>query len=225
MCGRYAIYSDQKKIANIFAIRQSFDLETSYNVAPTENVSVICELLDGEKVIVSMRWGLIPNWQNQPNLSSALVNARFETLSTKPSFKQAARKRRCLIIADGFYEWRHTDHKIRQPYFIHRKDGEPFAMAGLWEKWIGDGKSIDSCCIITIDANEDLKPLHDRMPAIIKPNDYDLWLNPKNHKWDELSKLITIEPHNDLIFYEVSTKVNSAKFKDEDCIKPLIRLA
>lgn len=221
MCGRYALYSSSKQIAKVFAIKQTFNLDVSYNVAPTENISVICELPGGERVVVSMRWGLIPSWQNPPNLSSALINARIETLDIKPSFKESARKRRCLIIADGFYEWRNTGLKLRQPYFIHRNDGQPFAMAGIWEKWIGEGMIIDSCCIITLDANELLLPLHNRMPAILKPENYDAWLDSKNQNWEELKKFLTNEPHNNLIFHEVSTKVNSAKYKNEDCITPI----
>lgn len=221
MCGRYAVYSNPKEVAKIFAIKQSFNLEMSYNVAPTENVSVICALPDGERVILSMRWGLVPGWQDSPNLASALINGRIETLDSKPSFKQAALRRRCLIIADGFYEWRFIDQKRRQPYFIHRNDNQPFGLAGIWEKWVGEGTSLDSCCIITLDANEHLSPLHNRMPAIVKSVDYETWLDPKNQNWDHVKKLLTDEPHNDLIFHEVSTKVNSAKYKDEDCIKPV----
>lgn len=221
MCGRYALYSNPQKIAKMFCIKQFLTLELSYNVAPTENISVVCELINSERVIVSMRWGLIPRWQNPPNLASALINARVETISSKPSFNEAARKRRCLIIADGFYEWRHTDQNVRQPYFVHRKDGEPFAMAGIWEKWVGENRSIDSCCIITLAANDLLMPLHNRMPAIIKPEEFAMWLDPADQRWDKMAKLITNDPHNDLTYYEVSTKVNSAKYKNVDCVKAI----
>lgn len=221
MCGRYAVYSNSAELAKIFAIKQSSNFEISYNVAPTEEVAVICRSLDGERVLSVMRWGLIPAWQNPPNLSSALINARIETIDSKPSFKRSVKHRRCLIIADGFYEWTHKP-KGKQPYFVHRKDCKPFAMAGIWDKWVGETDTIDSCCIITIEANALLSPLHNRMPAIVKTEDYDKWLDGNNQNWEQLKLLLTEEPHQELEYYPVSTKVNSAKYKNSDCIERII---
>lgn len=218
MCGRYAIYSNKQQIADIFAIKQPFNLETSYNVAPTENVSVICHIKNA-RTILTMRWGLLPPWVKHPKQTAPLINARVETLADKASFRQAANTRRCLIIANGFYEWKKEPNK-RIPFYVSRKDQNPFAMAGIWETWSDINSNISSCCIITAAPINSLSQLHDRMPVIIDARHYDDWLNPDND-WQHVVRLIDNEEfQNDFTYHMVSNKVNQAKYKGADCIEP-----
>jgi putative SOS response-associated peptidase YedK len=194
----------------------------SYNVAPTQEVAAVL-LESGERRLEMLRWGLIPSWADDPQIGSRMINARSETAAEKPSFRTAFRKRRCLIPADGFYEWQKTGNG-KQPYYIHMKDGSPFVFAGLWETWGGDGKDeIRSCTILTTDPNELIAPIHNRMPVILYPENYELWLDPDVREVDLLSSLLGPYPEDAMEAYPVSRRVNSPANDEPSCIEPAAR--
>ncbi|MGC1922034.1 MAG: SOS response-associated peptidase [Acidobacteriaceae bacterium] len=180
MCGRYVRRSDKQRIAEYFRTGETvFDLPPDYNVAPTTFQPVIrLSATTGERKLVMMRWGLVPSWHKDPkHLGVLAINAQAESLMEKPMWRRALQKRRCLIPADGFYEWQKIDAKNKQPYAFGMKSGEPFAFAGLWERWMApDGKPLDSFAIITTDPNEVAAKVHTRMPVIVEPRDYTRWL-------------------------------------------------
>ncbi|MDP8952934.1 MAG: SOS response-associated peptidase [Actinomycetota bacterium] len=194
------------------------EVPPSYNVAPTQEVAAVL-VEGGERRLEMLRWGLIPSWADEPQIGSRMINARSETVSEKPSFRGAFRKRRCLIPADGFYEWQRTDNG-KQPYHIHARDGSPFAFAGLWESWSGDEGEIRSCTILTTEANEVVGEVHHRMPVIVAPEDYETWLDPDLHDADWLAPLLTPYPSEALEAYPVSRFVNNPSNNDERCVEP-----
>ncbi|MBI3462160.1 MAG: SOS response-associated peptidase [Planctomycetes bacterium] len=163
MCGRFTLRTSARDVAEEFGLIEVPDLFPRYNIAPTQPVPVVRK----PRQLDFLRWGLIPPWADDPKIGSRMINARAETVATTPAFRRAFQTRRCLVIADGFYEWQN-----RVPFLIHRRDHRPFAFAGLWDRW----KGIDSCTIITTDPNDLIRPLHDRMPVILAPEDYDRWL-------------------------------------------------
>jgi putative SOS response-associated peptidase YedK len=219
MCGRFALYTHLSQIIKIFNLDEAFPFEPSYNIAPSQMISIVCELPDQKRVLSPMRWGLIPSWQKEPKLTSSIINARADTVESKPMFRKAILQRRCLIVADGFYEWQHDGNK--QPYFISMKNHEPFGLAGIWERWVGENKTIDSCSIITVEANKLIAPIHNRMPAIIDPKDYNSWLDVNNTKWDEIKKYL--KPFKDALLetHPVTQKMNSPRYNKPDCIYPV----
>jgi len=183
-------------------------------------VAVIRQLARGREMS-RMHWGLIPAWSRDPKMGGRLINARAETVASKPSFRDAFRKRRCLIPADGFYEWKATGDKTKQPYFITRGDARPFAFAGLWEHWKQNESAIDSCTIITTDASPHLRALHERMPVILAPEDYDRWLDPQQHDPAQLEPLLDSGESESLTFLPVSTLVNSPRNDVPECAEPV----
>jgi putative SOS response-associated peptidase YedK len=173
MCGRFVLKSPAPKLAQVFAFKQ-LDFTAHYNIAPTQGVAAL-RAAGEERELAFLRWGLIPSWSKDPGVGNRLINARVETVAEKPSFRAAFKHRRCLILADGFFEWVQRDGK-KQPYYITLRDGNPFAMAGLWEEWHNeDGEVIESCTIITTEANDFMRPLHSRMPVILDPENYAAW--------------------------------------------------
>ena len=176
MCGRYTIRANLRLIAAAFELPDVPDFLPRYNVAPTQKVLAI-RSRDGVRLLSLLRWGLIPSWADSPAVGSRMINARADTVATKPAFRSAFKKSRRLIVADGFYEWQAVG-TAQQPYFIRLKDDRPFAFAGLAEHWSKGGETIDSCTIITTEPNELMESFHDRMPAILRPEDYDAWLDP-----------------------------------------------
>ena len=178
MCGRFTLSQSAEAIASVFQLNQVPTLEPRYNIAPTQPVATVLQTSAHERQFQLLRWGLIPAWAKDATMGSRLINARAETVAEKPSFRSAFRHRRCLVIADGFYEWRRQDGK-KQPFYFRMKNQQPFAFAGLWEHWQDPkGEAIDSCTILTTEANELLQQIHERMPVILNPKDYDLWLDP-----------------------------------------------
>ena len=177
MCGRYVITSPPAAIRALFGYPEQPNFPPRYNVAPTQPIPIV-RLTEGKRQFVLMRWGLIPAWVKDPKAFSLLINARAESVVDKPAFRAAMRRRRCLIPADGFYEWKEIGGR-KQPYFVRlRKTGAPFAFAGLWETWTGsNGEELDTAAIVTTNANRTLAPIHDRMPAILAPEAFDLWLD------------------------------------------------
>jgi len=215
MCGRFVQKSDLRLIAPQFnaAIVES-DLKASYNVTPTNPIAVVME--KGQRKIVTMRWGLIPHWAKDESMASKLINARAETVTEKPSFSDSYKKRRCLIIADGFYEW-----QAKKPYYICMKDNVPFGMAGLYDVWTNAaGEKITTCTIITTEANEIMKPIHNRMPVILDAKDYDVWLNVEKAVENNLQRLLKPCDPELLNAYEVGLEVNNARNNSEGCIVP-----
>lgn len=231
MCARYT----KKKVKDASALHDLFriikehaELSASrYNIAPTQQAPVV-RVEGGDLRADNFRWGLVPAWAKSPkDMRAPLINARSETVAEKPSFRSAFKKRRCVVPADGFYEWR-QDKKTKQPYYIHLPEHRPFVFAGLWEHWESksdiDGPSIDSFVIITTDANKKIAPLHDRMPVILPDDKIDMWLDPNVEDADALHSLLVPLPDDMVDYYPVGTRVNSYKFDEPGLIEPVTPL-
>ncbi len=219
MCGRFTLRSSPNVIAEVFGLAEPPHLSPHFNIAPSQPVAAVRQQ-DHQRVFVLLRWGLIPSWADDPSIGSRLANARSETAATKPSFRRAFRSRRCLIVADGFYEWQKTDAK-KQPCYIRLKNDRPFGLAGLWERWHKQEEPIESCTILTTDANELMKPIHERMPVIIPPDQFDLWLDPSVKDEKALSGLLKPFDSTEMMAYPISTRVNNPKIDVAACIEPL----
>jgi putative SOS response-associated peptidase YedK len=215
VCGRFVSASPPDQVAAYFgAAEPETLLEPSHNVAPTRDVYAVLD--DGEvRRMDAFHWGLVPFWADDPKIGSRMINARAEGLAGKGAFKGAFEKRRCIIPADGFYEWRAVPgEKRKQPYFVHHPDGEPYALAGLWEVWRGPGRDqepLRSCTIITGPPNEAMARIHDRMPVILPPSAWDTWLDRANHDLDLLGKLLVPAPPQVTVLRPVSTAVNNVR--------------
>ncbi len=220
MCGRFTLRATPAQLVEFFKLLREPDWSPRYNIAPTQPVAVIRQTTQGRE-LSRMNWGLIPAWSRDPKLGGRLINARAETVASKPSFRDAFRRRRCLIPADGFYEWKDAGGKTKQPYYISLPDGRPFAFAGLWEHWERPEAAIDSCTIITTVANDLLRPLHERMPVILHPNDYDRWLDPQQTDTSSLETLLTPYEDDAMKFQAVSTLVNSPRNDAPACVVAL----
>ncbi len=219
MCGRYTLATPEEWIREEFDLFElPDDLRPRYNVAPSQNVLAIVRAPEGLRA-GWLRWGLIPSWATDPAIGNRMINARAETIATKPAFRDAFRRRRCLIVADGFYEWQQTG-TAKVPVWIYRTSRRPFAFAGLWERWQpADGKPIVSCTIVTTQANDALRPIYERMPVILPREARDIWLDPKAEP-DALTAILRPYPDDDLEAYPVSTLVNSPKNDVPECIAP-----
>jgi putative SOS response-associated peptidase YedK len=189
-----------------------------YNIAPTQDVLAIRH----PRQLVALRWGLIPSWAKDAKIASSAINSRGDTIAEKPAFRAAFKKRRCLVLADGYYEW-FKDGKARLPHLYEMDDGRPFALAGLWEWWGGpDGKSpVETCSLITTDANELAAKVHDRMPVILPPDEYDLWLDPEFQDRDKLLSMLRPFPADEMTVRPVNTFVNNARNQGEQCVAPV----
>ncbi|QLE55010.1 SOS response-associated peptidase [Nostoc sp. TCL26-01] len=224
MCGRFTLNQSATALAEVFHLQQVVDLEAQYNIAPTQMVVTVVHNPESDKrELWQLRWGLIPSWAKEAGIGNKLINARGETVAEKPAFRSAFKRRRCLVVADGFYEWqKQPEQKARQPFYFQLQDGQPFGFAGLWEKWRSPtDDEITSCTIITTQANELLQPIHDRMPVILAPQDYDLWLNPQEQNPQVLQNLLSPYPASAMIAHPVSTIVNSPKHNSPECIIPI----
>lgn len=220
MCGRYTLSTRPEVIAEMFGVVEVPRIEPRFNIAPTQSVPVVREdARRGERSVALLHWGLIPSWAEDPRIGNKMINARSETVVSKPSFRSAFKSRRCLVVTDGFYEWRKTPGG-KQPYLIRRPDASPFAFAGLWEFWRGAGEPIESCTILTTEANELMRPLHDRMPVILAPESYEAWLDPSNKDTDRLQELLVPEPDGKLVAFPVSKRVNSPSNDDPSLVEP-----
>jgi putative SOS response-associated peptidase YedK len=223
MCGRYALFASFDDILDRFELRERFApfaYAPRYNIAPTQPVLAITTSEQGERHLTHLRWGLIPSWAKDPKIGNRMINARAETIREKPSFRRSFERRRCLIIANGFYEWRREGtHKI--PIFIRLKSGQPFGFAGLWDLWRSpQGDEVPSCTIITTEANELMKPIHDRMPVILPKAAESAWLDPEQKGGSELTELLTAYPSEKMEAYPVSPRVNSPQAEGPECIEP-----
>lgn len=207
MCGRYTIVVTPQQLREIFDYLEQPNFPPRYNVAPTQPIPIV-RLINGQRHFALVRWGLLPSWVKDPKAFSLLINARGETVDAKPAYKAAMKRRRCLIPADGFYEWQAGGPR-KQPYYIRPKSGEPLAFGGLWETWIGpNGEELETAAIVTTTANETLKPIHDRMPVIIAPEQFDLWLGNGDEDTKAAMGLIKPAPDELLEAIPVSAEVN-----------------
>jgi putative SOS response-associated peptidase YedK len=212
MCGRFTQTHSAAEIAALFNLEETPDWQPRYNIAPTQLIPTIVE----SHQFKPLRWGLIPSWSKDSSIASKLINARAETVSEKPSFREAFKRRRCLIAADGYYEWKKQPGK-KQPFYFRLESGEPFAFAGLWERWHSpEGETIETCTIITTEANDLAATVHDRMPVILSQDEYDRWLDP-----DFKSAQSLLHPYSSdkMLSYPVSTSVNSPSHDAPDCIE------
>ncbi len=222
MCGRFVVFSNPEQLQQHFPIdKRLSEFIPNYNVAPTQEIVAIIRQ-ESLNVLEKLHWGLVPHWAKDISTAYKMINARMETIASKPAFRDAFKKRRCLIPADGFYEWKGRKGD-KQPYFITLPDEKPFAFAGIWETWWNkenEDKPYRSCSIITRDAGECLKDIHDRMPAILHPDTYEIWLDHNNHDTKTLQKILTEKTVIHFKFRPVSKQVNSVKINAPSNIAP-----
>jgi len=220
VCGRYTLTTPLDELLAIFDVPGvAFDYRPRYNIAPTQTAPVLARDDEGRRIGL-LRWGLIPFWADDPAIGNRMINARSETASSKPAFRSAFRSRRCLVLADGFFEWK-KEGGGKQPYWIHRPDGEPFTMAGLWERWEPeDGEPIYTFTILTRDATEELRSLHPRMPVVLDRDRGEAWIE-RDRDREELEALIAPPPEEELTWHPVSTVVNSPRNDVPECVEPL----
>ena len=219
MCGRFTLTTPAEEWADLFDV-EPLEGEPRYNVAPTENI-VVVRRAEGStrREALRMRWGLIPSWAETKSDVPLLINARRETIGEKPSFEESFRERRCLVVADGFYEWL-DGNGVKRPFWIHLAAGGPFGMAAIWDRWEGEGGPIESCAIVTTDASEDLAPIHDRMPGVLDVHQMRRWLDPRAGP-SELGSLVENPEPGRMALREVSTRVNNVKHDDPECLAPV----
>lgn len=223
MCGRFTLHHSVEEVADRFNAQQVlFEFPERYNIAPNQPLSVVTQNAHGDNVraLEGYRWGLVPSWAKDDSIGSKMINARLETLTEKPSFKTALQRRRCLIPADGFYEWK-TEGKAKQPMHVRFRDGRLFAFAGLWDEWNGPGDSpLRTCTIITGPPNDLLSTLHHRMAIILEPEKEEIWLDPKLTTEQALA-LLGVYPDRELEAFPVGKQVGNVAFDDAACVAPL----
>ncbi|VEF46893.1 YoqW protein [Bacillus freudenreichii] len=212
MCGRYSLFANRDELVDRFQIFNGEDLEwiERFNIAPSQNVIAIVKDEHGNRAGF-LKWGLVPSWANDPKIGFKMINARAETADQKPSFKRLLKRRRCLIAADGFYEWIKQKDNVRQPYRFELKTQEPFAFAGLWDRWESGDEVIHSCTIITTEANDLVKEVHDRMPVILTKDAEEIWLDRSIEDTERLKRILLPYDMEKMAAYPVSTLVNSPK--------------
>lgn len=232
MCGRFTLRTPMSKLIQQFELDEGFDVRPRYNVAPTQNVAAVRKLPgEGARHLVLLRWGLIPSWAKDPNVGSKMINARADGIAEKPSFRTAFKRRRCLVLADGYYEWQVIDDEgakssrpKKQPFYITMADERPFAFAGLWEYWEGSAESkvpgpLETCTIITTDANAQTSSIHHRMPVILPPEAYDEWLDPAVQDKAKLEPLLVPLTQVEMKIRPVSTLVNNVRNDVPACVE------
>lgn len=220
MCGRITLKTTPEELAEFFNIPLVSLLEPRFNIAPTQPVLVVRRLPGKEREAAALRWGLIPQWSMDATIGSKLINARSETVTQKPSFREAFKSRRCLVLADGFYEWKKEKGK-RYPFLFRMKDGKPFALAGLWEtNEVLEKEKLETFTVLTTEANALVRPLHDRMPVIINPAHYELWLDPEMKDAAALKPLLKPYPVEQMVSTPVNAWVNDPKNEGARCIAP-----
>ena len=207
MCGRFVLLTDLRVIAESFNVQNvACEYRPGNNISPGQQIAAVLRK-DDQNSLVSYRWGLIPSWAKDPSIENRMFNARAETIAEKPSFKNAFQKRRCLIPADGFYEWQQLG-KVKKPLRFSLKSGEPFGLAGLYETWISpEQKPIDTCTIITTEPNALLRPIHDRMPVIVQKAQEIAWIDPGNHNQKELLSILKAYPPDEMTMSEVDPRL------------------
>jgi putative SOS response-associated peptidase YedK len=221
MCGRYTVTSAPEAIRALFRYAEQPNFPPRYNVAPTQPIPIV-RLVDGQRHFALVRWGLLPSWVKDPKGFTLLINARGESAAEKPAFRAAMKRRRCLIPADGFYEWQKAGERKRL-FYVRAKSGKPLAFAGLWETWTGpNGEELETGTIVTTAANKTLAPIHDRMPVIVPPDGFDLWLDTANGDAKTAAALIAPAPESLLDAFEISTAVNRVANDNPKLIEPVL---
>lgn len=222
MCGRFTLKTKPEQLAEQFDLPEVPWFEPRYNIAPTQPVVAVRAPggTGAGREAALLRWGLIPSWAEDPAIGNRLINARAESIATKPAFRSAFKQRRCLVLADGFYEWAKTTD-TKQPHYIRMRDGRPFAFAGLWERWSRGAEPIESCTLITTTPNDVLCSIHDRMPVILEPADYDRWLDRSHTNAEELMALLQPYAPEAMECYPVSLLVNNPRHEEPGCIEPV----
>lgn len=216
MCGRFAFYSPSEATAALFGASGNVALPARYNIAPTQDIAAVRTAEDGGRELVTLRWGLVPFWAKDPSIGNRMINARAETVAEKPAYRAAYRRRRCVVLADGFYEW-HREGNVKIPYFISLASGGPFALAGLWENWHDKeaDENLQTATLITTDANDFMAALHNRMPMVLEPDAADDWLSGD----DDMIKSAT-EDCPPLRAWPVDRRVNNSRNEGDDLIVP-----
>jgi putative SOS response-associated peptidase YedK len=213
MCGRFTLRLSPSELRRIFDVLRAPEWTPRFNIDPTQDV-VAVRRVNQDRQLALLRWGLIPSWAREERIGARLINAQSETVHEKPSFRSAFKERRCLVVADGFFEWK-QEGKKKQPYYFRLKDERPFAFAGLWEKW----GAIESCTILTTTPNELVLPLHNRMPVILAPNDYDLWLDQSVTAREQLQHLFEPYPPDEMVADPVNPIVNNVRNNGQQCVE------
>jgi putative SOS response-associated peptidase YedK len=208
MCGRYTLSAPAEVVAELFELAEVPALERRYNIAPTQEAPVVRLARDGGRRLHLLRWGLVPYWADDPSIGSRMINCRAESAAEKPAYRDHFRRHRCLVVADGFYEWR-AEAGGKQPYWIHRPDGEPFAYAGLWSRWDKAGEPLDTFTILTRDAHPEIAAIHPRMPVVVARDDWAAWLDPALTDREPLADLLRRSTGAGLVTRRVSRRVNS----------------
>ena len=221
MCGRFVITSAPDALRQLFGYLEQPNFPPRYNVAPTQPIPVVT-ITNGARHFHLMRWGFLPSWVKDPRGFALLINARSETVLEKPAFKNAIRRRRALVPADGYYEWRAGSGRRKQPYFIHRADGQPLGFAAVYETWLGpNGEELDTVAIVTAAASEDLSELHDRVPVTIAPDDFARWLDCANDEVEAVLPLMVAPAIGEFAWYPVSTRVNRVADDNAQLLLPI----
>ena len=218
MCGRFQLKAEQDWMVE-FGLPEPPDITPRYNIAPTQDIVAIRREAGGMRRAGLLRWGLVPSFAEDPAVGNRMINARAETVASKPAFREPFQKRRCLVPADGFYEWRRVGG-ARDPYLLKMRDGRTFAFASVWDRWGRDAARIESCAILTTAANELVTPIHDRMPVILDRSDYDLWLDPDARE-EDLHGILRPFPAAEMMAVPVSARVNSTAVDDPECERPV----
>ena len=221
MCGRFTSLLSPELLGSVFGVKTPLQLTPRYNIAPTQRVPVVREVVKGERSLEELSWGLVPSWAKDRHIGQKMINARSETVHEKPSFRHALRQRRCIVPASGFFEWSHADGS-KQPWYITLKDNAPMGFAGLWESWRSPGgDALETFCILTTAANSFMATIHERMPVILSPADYSIWLSLDHNIMDNISRLFQPCPADSLAAVKVSTYVNSPSHSSAECIRQL----
>jgi putative SOS response-associated peptidase YedK len=223
MCGRFSQNITPEFISNVLGVKDVPSMQDRFNIAPSQKLWAARQTTNTEdRELVHLKWGLIPSWAKDASIGTRQFNARSETVAEKPSFRAAFKQRRCLIPASGFIEWEKLEDG-KQPYYFHMKDKEPFSLAGIWEQWVDaeSQQSIESCTILTTEANKIVGRIHDRMPVIIPRDYYGLWLQQEVRKQEQLQELLVPYPADEMDSYQISKLVNSFRNDTVECIEPL----
>jgi len=222
MCGRFAFYSPHEAVARLFGVADAPAIEARYNIAPTQFVAAVRAGDDERRAVSMLHWGLVPAWAKEKSIGARMINARAETLREKPSFRSAYRRRRCLVLADGYYEWQRSG-TVKQPWYMSFADGEPFGMAGLWETWRDPAtdQPLESCCLVTTSPAPAVAHVHDRMPVIVPASAYAEWLDPRNGDVERLDRLLVPWAGGGLEARAVGRRVNDARNQGPDLVEPL----
>ena len=222
MCGRINLWMSSADLAEVFELFREPEWLPKYNLAPMQQILSVRMHPKGVRLAEPVQWGLVPSWAKALPTGAPLNNARSDTVATKPAFREAFRRRRCLVPANGFYEWKRLGSKSKQPWHIFRKDRQPLALAGLWDHWqTPDGDTLESCCVVTTEANEFMADIHDRMPVILKVEDWSDWLDPELIDVEKISRLIVPCPNEWLEMTPVSSLVNNVRNDSPECVRPV----